>query len=451
MSTYSKILERVLLPGHNLVHGRQFVRHRGFLEQSQWWARERLVEFQWQELKALLTHCYQSVPYYKKKYAEAGIGLNDIGNMDDFSRLPILTRAEVNAHKDELCSTAYKGKLLPHATGGSSGIPTRFFRTIESYDWRTAATERVYSWTGCRMGDKALYLWGAPVGQVSRKQLLKSKAHNLLLRHLVFNTFSQSEERWDEIFARAASFAPMLIVGYVSSLDEFARYLRAKGAVFPGVKAVIAAAEPLNELARGRISEGIGVPVFNTYGSREFMSIAGECEEHDGLHINSENVLVETSGRPEGGPSEILVTDLHNYGMPFLRYSIGDAGVLDNASCRCGRGLPRLKTIDGRLLDLLQTATGQLVPGEFFPHLLKEVPEIAEYQVEQQNIYLIQVSAVLSAPLSEHSREFLEREFKKIIGESTNVEIKTVDRISKLPSGKKRAVIGLSKVPQEQR
>lgn len=446
MSVYSRILERVLLPSHNFAKGREYVRDRRFLEESQWWPRERLLEFQWRELQSLLAHCLQSVPHYQRKYAEAGIRLDDIRTMEDFSRLPVLTRAEVNEDRDALCSTAYRGKLLPHATGGSSGVPTRFFRTIESYDWRTAASERVYSWTGCHVGERAVYLWGAPVGHVSKRQLLKARTHDFLLRHLVFNTFSQSEEQWNEIYTRTAAFQPKLIVGYVSSLGEFSRFLRRKGWDLPSVKAVIAAAEPLDQRARDQIGNGIGAPVFNTYGSREFMSIAGECELHSGLHVNAENLVVETSLPPEEGPSEILVTDLHNYGMPFLRYSIGDAGILEGSECSCGRGLPRLRSVDGRILDLLRVANGRLVPGEFFPHLLKEVPEILEYQVEQKDIDRIQISAVLSHPLSENSQLFLAREFKKIIGENARVEIRKVDRISKLPSGKRRAVVGLSRV-----
>jgi phenylacetate-CoA ligase len=212
---------------------------------------------------------------------------------------------------------------------------------------------------------------------------------------------------------------------------------------------VIAAAEPFNEPTRRRIEEGIGAPVFNTYGSREFMSIAGECDRHDGLHINAENILLQTALSPEEGPSEILVTDLHNYGMPFLRYSIGDAGVLEYAPCACGRGLPRLRSIDGRILDLLQTADGRTVPGEFFPHLLKDVPEIVEYQIEQTDLRRIHLSVVLSGDFSRQSQELLAQECRKVLGDGTELEITRVDRIPRLPSGKRRPVIGLGSVPRE--
>src|ERR1017187_9622442 len=99
-----------------------------------------------EELHRLLVHTFRSVPYYQEKYRKPGVPFSDIRTREDFARLPILTRAEVNENRARLCSTEFRGKLLPHATGGSSGTPTRFFRTIESYDWRTAAKDRVYSW-----------------------------------------------------------------------------------------------------------------------------------------------------------------------------------------------------------------------------------------------------------------------------------------------------------------
>ena len=98
--------------------------------------------------------------------------------------------------------------------------------------------------------------------------------------------------------------------------------------------------------------------MFNTYALCEIMSIAAECERRCGMHINSENILLETALPPESGPSDILVTDLHNYATPFVRYAIGDIGLLSDDSCPCGRCLPLLASVVGRTLDTLQTADG---------------------------------------------------------------------------------------------
>lgn len=441
--SYSRLLESVLLPGYDRVRGREYIERRNFLERSQWWSAERIREFQWSELRKLLTHVFASVPYLRDKYRAAGIALEDLKGWEDFRRLPPLTRAEINAHGPELCSTAYKGKLLPHATGGSTGVPTRFFRTYESYDWRTAAKDRAYSWTGWRLGEPAIYLWGAPVGAVSWRQALKTRAFEAVQRQLIVNTFRQDEALWNDVYSRALKFRPVLVVGYVSSLEAFAIHLRRTKRTIPGVTCAIAAAEPLHEDARQRIEAGLGVPLSNTYGSREFMSIAAECECRDGLHVHAENLIVEPRDDNDNGPSELLITDLHNYGMPFVRYESGDLGRLSRTSCPCGRGLPRLDAVEGRVVDALRSADGRTVPGEFFPHLLKDIPELAQYRVEQKSIERLVISAVLTRPLSERSERLLRREIGKVFGPGTVYELQPVTHIPALSSGKRRVTVGM--------
>jgi phenylacetate-CoA ligase len=209
------------------------------------------------------------------------------------------------------------------------------------------------------------------------------------------------------------------------------------------MKGVIAAAEPLFEGVRRTIEEAFEAPVYNTYGSREFMSLAGECEQRDGLHINAENVIVEAGSDGEE-PSNIIVTDLHNYGMPFIRYEIGDLGGLKDGRCACGRGLPRLRRVEGRVLDTLRAADGRVVSGEFFPHLLKEIPEFAQYRVEQKDPGRIVISAVITQELSGASRELLDREIGKAFGPGTRCDIQPVTDLPALPSGKRRITIGMA-------
>jgi phenylacetate-CoA ligase len=443
MNMYPRLLESLLLPAYDNVRGRSYVKRRMFLRESEWWTRDRVQQFQWQELRRLLQHVFASVPYLQRKYSAAGIRLDDIQSWADFRRLPPLTREEINSHGPELCSNAYRGKLLPHATGGSTGKPTRFFRTYESYDWRTAAKDRAYSWSGWRLGERSVYLWGAPVGAHSGLEIWKTRAYERIQRQLIFNTFSQTERLWREIYEKALAFGPVLIVGYVSSLEQFAAFLEREHLTVPGVRAVIAAAEPLFPAVRDAIERGLRAPLFNTYGSREFMSIAGECEFHSGLHVNAENLVVETRDDTRNEPSEILVTDLHNYGMPFVRYASGDLGRMSQASCPCGRGLPILESIEGRVLDVLRTPDGRTVPGEFFPHLLKEVPEFAEYRVEQRSLDHVVISAVLERPLSERSEALLRHEIAKVLGPAIRWELETVAEIPRLRSGKRRVTVGL--------
>ena len=442
MSSYSHALEKVLIPGYYSLRGRTYPARRTFVERSQWWSADELRAFQWKELRALLEHAFRTVPYYQKKYAAAGITLGDIKTLEHFAQLPPLTREEINSHRDELCSKHGKNKLISHATGGSSGVPTRFYITLDSYDWRCAISARAYSWSGYQIGERALYLWGAPVGKTTRWKNAKLGGYRFLRRERIVPTFVQTPEMWRNTFEEALRFRPKFIVGYVSSLQQFAKYILERELSIAGVCAVLAAAEPVYQATRDLVQQAFNAPLFNTYGSREFMSIAAECEVHNGLHIHADNLVVETRSHGNG-PSEFMITDLHNYGMPFIRYEIGDLGILSDKRCPCGRGLPLIRQVEGRILDVLRTQDGRTVPGEFFPHLLKEVGEVREFQVRQKSLEEIDLSLVLARPLSEGSATYLHREIKAIFGNSTRVTVRPVEMISRLPSGKHKVAIGI--------
>lgn len=440
---YSRFLRSTLIPTYYTLRGRRYHTYRNFVERSQWWSQEHLLDFQWEETKRLLQHAFATVPFYKEKYGSAGFRIEDIRTRADFAMLPPLTREEVNKYSDRLKSKAFRGRLLPHATGGSSGVPTRFFITYDSFDWRTAVSSRAYSWSGCNLGERTLYLWGAPVGHVPRLKALKKSLYELLRREMVFNTFAQNDVLWRSIYFAALRFRPQLIVGYVSSLEQFCQFLLNNKLKLHPIRGVIAAAEPVFQPVRELVANALGAELFNTYGSREFMSIAAECEFHNGLHLNVENLLVELE-MPTTEPSEILVTDLHNYGMPFIRYRIGDLGILaGSAPCECGRGLPRIHSIEGRTLDVLRTRTGRVVPGELFPHIMKDIAEVGEFQAQQINLDEIILLVVVRRPLSQKSRLLLESEFFKVFGSDVKITVKEVREIPLRASGKRRVTVGL--------
>src|SRR4051812_36308649 len=131
---YSQFLNGVMLPLHSQIKLRKYATLRRFVEETQWWDREKLEQFQFQEFRKVLRVAFDSVPFYQKRYAEAGVRYEDIQTPDDIRTLPVLERDDVKRFKDKLCSTAYTGKLLPHSTGGSTGTPVQFYRSPESYD-----------------------------------------------------------------------------------------------------------------------------------------------------------------------------------------------------------------------------------------------------------------------------------------------------------------------------
>lgn len=445
MSFRRFVIEQVIFPLQDAASGRTYTSHRRLLDRSQWWGQEQLRQHQFAELGKLLDIAFQ-VPYYREKYSAAGAARGDIQTWEDYARLPKLQRGEVNQNRERLTNPHFTKRLVASATGGSSGTPTRFFLTMESYDWRRACRDRMYAWTGASFGEPTLLLWGGPIGNVARKTQWKSRFMAGLTVTTTINTFSQSPALWAGICEQFQKIQPKTVTAYISSLEAFCAYVEQHGVQLPAPRAVVSAAEAVFSTTRETVRRVLGSTLWENYGSREFMSIACECEQHEGLHIQAENIVVEME-QPGPSPSGLLVTDLHNYGMPFLRYEIGDAGRILEGKCACGRGLPRLTSVDGRLLDMLKTADGRVVPGEFFPHLLKELTEVRQFQVEQMALDRIVIRAVLDRPLSETSRGMLEREVGNVFGPATKVEVEEVKQIPALSSGKRRVTIGLDSRP----
>jgi len=438
--SYAKVLNGVFLPLHSAIKGRKYAQFRRFVEESQWWARERLEAFQFQELRKLLHIAFDSVPFYQKRYAEAGVRLDDIQTPADLRRLPVLERDDVRRFKEELRSSSYTGKLLSHSTGGSTGAPIQFYRSPESYDWRTAVTDRSYAWTGAILGNRVLYLWGAPTGHPSLWSRAKLNAYRWIRNEFVIDSFHRGPDFWHNVIKIIDTVVPTAIVGYTSNIEELCAFAQEHGLRFSSVKGVVAAAETVYPDLRQRVKETLGAPLFNTYGSREFMSIAVECGQ-GGFHVNMENIYLEND--EEGRQSDLLVTDLHNYAMPFIRYRIGDTGLLSQDQCICGRGLHGLAALEGKTWDILRTPSGGTIPGIVVRHFLKDIPEVRQYQAEQTDCDRIVLRLALQKPLSRESREFLTNEFRKAFGTELQLQIDEVAEVPRSASGKLRCVIGL--------
>jgi phenylacetate-CoA ligase len=441
---YARFLNNLAFPTVNRLRGRKGTEHLRFLQDSQWWSPEQIDQYQWTKTKSLIDLAAASVPYYQNLFKEMGAQPEDFRTWADFRRIPVLSREKIATEGDRFVSNKIpKERLLRHATGGSSGVPLRFYRTIDSYDWRLACTQRAYGWAnGWCVGRRTMQLWGAPVGHPPLLARWKEGTSNTVKQMRSFATFVQNEESWRQIVSDIASWKPEYLIGYVSSLIEFCRFLESSGSKVHGVKAILAAAEPLTPSNRNFIEHVLQTPVFNTYGSREFMSIAAECEKHDGMHIHCENLLVETEAPESADTSDILVTDFNNHGTVFLRYRIGDLGRLSKKQCACGRGLTMLETVEGRNVDLIELAGGRVVSGIFWRHTLKDIPEIVSYQVRQTGVNSIEVLALMESDLSEKSSALFASEMQRVLS-GTEVSLRRVEKLIQSGSGKPKAVIRL--------
>ena len=249
---------------------------------------------------------------------------------------------------------------------------------------------------------------------------------------------------------RLVSFDPVLIDGYAESFNYLAGHLgSAKGR--PGLRprGIISSAQALPEESRRIIEDAFGARVFDKYGSREFSGIAYECDAHQGHHVMAESYIVEIlkDGRQAlpGELGEVVITDLNNLCLPFIRYRVGDlAEAMDGTKeCPCGRGLPRVGRIEGRVQSLVIGAQGRVMPGSFFLHVLKDYDYLVrQFQVIQEERAAIILKVVKG---SRFAPELFEREIlsvlRRYLGEETRIDVQFVDLIPLVRTGKRQAVI----------
>jgi phenylacetate-CoA ligase len=196
------------------------------------------------------------------------------------------------------------------------------------------------------------------------------------------------------------------------------------------------------------IEEAFGCKVFDKYGSREFSGIAYECEAHMGHHVVGEGYIVEIlkDGKPAapGEIGEVVVTDLNNYCLPFIRYRIGDLAeaVDSNELCGCGRGLPRIGRIEGRVQSIIIGSKGQYVPGTFFAHLLKDYDHaIRQFQIVQTDRGAITFKVVKGKRFSDETLQQVVGVLHQFLGSDMNIAVEFVENVDMVRTGKRLATV----------
>jgi phenylacetate-CoA ligase len=448
VSAYEHLAGRLALPAYEALRGRGTFRYRREFAESQWLSPEAIRELQWDRLRRLLRRAYETAPLYRDAFDRLGMKPEEVREPADLARLPVLDKATIRREVDDLISRAFRREqLIRSATGGSTGEPLQFYYDRDSYDRRNAAAMRGDSWAGWRLCGGEFYIWGARLLPAPLWKRAKVKAHHALLRRAVASSFDLSEARVLELVRQYNRMRPRVVVGYANAVYEFARAAQAAGQRLRPPTGVITSAEKLYQYQRALIEEVFGAPVFDRYGCREVMLIGAECEQHRGLHVTADNLYVEVVRDGQlcepGERGEVLLTDLYNYGMPLIRYKVGDTGSWQGFDCPCGRGLPLLSVVEGRTLDLIRTPDGRVIAGEFFPHLLKDYPSIRRYQVLQEQPDELRIRLALAQPLPEPARAQLERIVGEQVGPRMRVRWETGPQVEIEPTAKFRPVRSL--------
>lgn len=444
----SAFIRRQVMKVYQLATGRYVLNRLDELNRTQWLSRDELLALQRDKLHKLLVYAYEHVPYYRRTFDRVGFQPDEVlADLASLHKLPLLNKAIIRENFDDMLTaeSQLRARMSQHTTGGSTGHPLIFMEDTNFRDYFTADVHRHLSWGGWQFGQSHAYIGGANF-EVSNAQSLRARLMNWTLNRFTTNAYVLSEESMHAFVDRIRRRHPYLLYGYASTLYHFAKFVRQNN--FDDIKfhSISSSAEVLYPQQRQLIEETFGCKVFDRYASLELGALGSQCEFQTGLHISVESAYVEIldeSGRPTrpGEPGNIVVTNLNNYGMPFIRYCIEDIGAWHrDDQCPCGRALPMLKLIQGRRIDMFKTKDGRTVWGGFASPMFG-MEGVKRFQVVQKSLDLIVVRIVKEGKLDQARLDTIERSVKIAMGDDVEVRFEFLDEIPVLDSGKYRYVL----------
>lgn len=429
-------------------YGAEYRRMSALLRESQYWPVDRLRLFQSEQLLRLLVEARRSTEYYADALEPfSDPQLVELAQTLDVSTLPLLEKQVLKAHTSKFFNRS-RTTVLSSSTSGSTGSPLVVQYDRASIEQRTAYQLRIRASGGVGPFDRDVRMSGrqiAPSGSAAGAPWVSNPFEHMLL----VSTYHLCEPHLAKIIQRVTTFRPVLIDGYPTAVEQFARCCAERGVVLPSLRMAIVTAETLSPDMRRGIEAGLGVRVFDYYAASEGVPYICQCEAGN-YHLWLDSGIFELL-REDGtvaGPGEIgeiVVTSFCQWKTPLVRYKTGDLAVVPSAdaptSCPCGRQFPMVASVLGRVEDLVLTRDGRSI-GMFAYRTLKHVPGIREAQIVQKghDRFLVRLASDGSRSVDEVHRD-IERIFTTVMGYSISVELELLEAIERGPNGKFRSVV----------
>jgi phenylacetate-CoA ligase len=424
-----------------------------------WSEFQRLRSLQWRpaaelearvllKLREVVGHAATQVPYYRDLFRAHGFDPRGVRSLQDLTRVPLTTKASLRRefpHRAVAANVARR-RLIEGATSGSTGAPFRFFRDRLAEDGRHASYRFFLDWTGATLRDARVviaYHANTPrdpaAVRVARRVLLGERT---VLLSGVDLTVSGLRREIDRLRGR------YFIQAYPSYATRLAGAILDEGtALAEHPIVVIAMTETLTPINADAIGRAFRCRVASHYSSWEILHIAQTCPDSpDVLHVNSERVMLWIAREDgqlasTGERGRIVLTDLDNFAMPFINYDIGDWAVAGHP-CPCGRGLPVIRELEGRVGEVIRTPDGRVIaPSALTRRLTRRVVDLVwEFQAVQVSSDAVVLRLVPSARFTSEAGRALQRDLEEFFGPATRVSIEVVDRIPLEASGKRLIV-----------
>lgn len=416
------------------------------LEESQWWSREQLEEYQNEKLRLMIRHAYDTTHYYRDLLDNQGLKPDDIKTKADLVKIPILHKDTIKANFDKgrMLSNAFdRDKLVLGMSSGSTGEPVKYYWTKDEKGLRWALIFRYRRWTGWNLGKKWTLMHmgsniafpGVPVLEtlekaVSRVQVLPGK--ELTLANV------------GEYVRQIQRFGPVMVKGFPSTFYYLAQYMD-KNNMKLGAKACVCNGETLYPPMRDYIEKHFGCGIYDHYGS-EGVETAAQCAPNSKYHASAETVITEVVDKdgnpvPPGTEGRLIVTSLAKWASPFIRYDTQDIAALSDEQCSCGRGLPLIETIKGRNVDLSITPSGKPISIYAFNKAFAKTEGVEAWQMVHESPSELIVKMVMNKDTRKESVDSLIQYIQDYCGSDVNVHLEEVSEIPLTPAGKRRYFI----------
>ncbi|HOD17349.1 MAG TPA: phenylacetate--CoA ligase family protein [Candidatus Cloacimonadota bacterium] len=411
-----------------------------FLEKSEFWSSEQIKEYQLKKLKEIISHAYNTVPYYKREWDKIGFKPEDIKVLEDIKKIPLLNKETVQKYEDEFISNLYKKENLQLIfSGGSTGVPATYF---DERDINGIERAFIYSqWKRV----------GYDVHKVNRVAMLRGlrPSHGIYEirgNNLIMSSYFDQHTDLQEYIDIIQKFNPDFLHVYPSSIFILAQFILENNIKInlSKLKAILSASENLYNYQKEIIQRAFGVRVFDFYGHSEGACLAGECEISSLYHIFPQYgyaEVLDTQGNEvlgQDGKGELVATSFIRKAMPLIRFNTEDIIITTAERCSCGRNFMVFKDVEGRTQDYLVTKKGRLIPGNvLLPYeVLNIFDNTLKYQFYQDKRGYCKFIVVKKPGYTSLDEENILRELRKELTDDMQIEIEYVDEIPRTSSGK---------------
>ncbi len=412
---------------------------------------EEILAVQNRRVRTIVTHAYETVPYYRAVMDKAGLHPSDFRTADDLVRLPILTGKQVACAPEQFLSHGYASshnlKIRSSGTSGRARYihydPAALFLALAHGQRQRAVLAQ---FVGRQFGYREM-------------SAIRSESVSVQIRNF-YESYSWVPKRVDltrsilsprntfaENIAQINTFQPDVISGYGSYIGALFRRAWEQDCSVFRPKAVVYGAEQLTDPDRLLIEREFGVPVLSSYQAVEALRLAFQCERREGFHLCLDDVavrVVDEQGRTVelGGTGNMVISNLTNRATVLLNYQLGDVVTLSPSACPCGRTLPTIERIVGRSDDLLVLPDGQVAHALVVLEDLRAVPGVVQVQIIQEDLRCFVLRVVCAGDTDwGQANQRLDAAMRSLFGNDISLGIERLDSIPSEPGGKVRAVI----------